>query len=327
MIELLALCFSCLAALVPTVFYAGAVWWFDRYEREPLWLLVVTFLWGAIPAIIVSLIFEIILDIPLSYLVSGEGADLVSAAFIAPPIEEIAKAIPLAAIFLLYRHEFDGMLDGLLYGALVGFGFAMTENVFYFLGAFSEGGWGDWGMVVFLRTIIFGLNHALFTAVVGAALGYARYELSRPRRLLAPFVGLGLAIILHTIHNFFVSLDSTACFISLVTDWMGVAAVLGAAIWAARQESRLIWQELQEEVAAGRITPTDAAAAGNYRLRLRERWVAHRGGGSPAVARLSARHDTAAELALKKRQFRLYGNERHNAAAIAALRDRLHALL
>ena len=43
---------SVLAGVIPTVIYAAVIWWFDRYEKEPLWLLGITFMWGAIPAII-----------------------------------------------------------------------------------------------------------------------------------------------------------------------------------------------------------------------------------------------------------------------------------
>lgn len=64
------------------------------------------------------------------------------------------------------RHEFDGVLDGLTYGAIIGFGFAMTENFLYFIGAFSEGGFVDLTVLIFLRAVIFGLNHTLLHRAV-----------------------------------------------------------------------------------------------------------------------------------------------------------------
>ena len=33
-----------LGALIPTLFYVAFVWWLDRYEKEPLWLLALSFL-------------------------------------------------------------------------------------------------------------------------------------------------------------------------------------------------------------------------------------------------------------------------------------------
>lgn len=49
---------SILAGIVPTAIYAFVLWWFDRYEKEPWSLLSMAFLWGAIPAVIISLIAE-----------------------------------------------------------------------------------------------------------------------------------------------------------------------------------------------------------------------------------------------------------------------------
>ncbi|MEZ4833058.1 MAG: hypothetical protein R2873_13905 [Caldilineaceae bacterium] len=46
---------SLTAAILPTIFRVG-LYLADRYEREPIWLGIVVFLWGAIPAIVASLI-------------------------------------------------------------------------------------------------------------------------------------------------------------------------------------------------------------------------------------------------------------------------------
>ena len=132
---LMVFLYTFLAAFIPTMIYISLVWWLDRYEREPLWLMSLTYLWGAVPAIIVAIVFSLLLDIPMTMLVGGDfGRDFVGASFIAPFVEEIAKAVPILAIFILYRKEFDGIMDGLIYGSLVGFGFAMTENMLYFYG-------------------------------------------------------------------------------------------------------------------------------------------------------------------------------------------------
>ena len=56
-----ALFISLAAAIIPTVIYVLIFYWADRYEREPLWLTAVAFIWGAVPAIIVSIIGEFVL--------------------------------------------------------------------------------------------------------------------------------------------------------------------------------------------------------------------------------------------------------------------------
>ncbi len=55
-----------LGALIPTILYVLFVWWLDCYEKEPLWLLAFAFLWGAIPATILSALLEYIIVIPIS---------------------------------------------------------------------------------------------------------------------------------------------------------------------------------------------------------------------------------------------------------------------
>jgi len=57
-------CVAVLGALIPTLFYVLFVWWLDRYEKEPLQLLVLAFLWGAGPAALLSVGVEMALDGP-----------------------------------------------------------------------------------------------------------------------------------------------------------------------------------------------------------------------------------------------------------------------
>lgn len=321
-----ALILSVAAAVVPTTVYVSIAWWLDRYEKEPWWLLGLTFLWGAVPAIIFALLAEVLLDIPIRALVTGDGAALVAAAIGAPVAEELFKAIPLLAIFLIHPREFDGLMDGLLYGALVGFGFAMTENIFYFVGAFAAGGVGDFAAVVFLRAVVFGLNHALFCSMFGLGLGFARYAGSGTVRWLAPGVGLLLAILLHGIHNFFISVESTLCLISLGSDWLGVVLWLLLVYLAGREEARWIRQELTHEVNDGVLTPEQAHATARYRSRVRARIAALEEHGFGYAHKLGRLYALAAELAFRKRQLRIEGNAHDSVDVVRRLRDEIRHL-
>ena len=78
--------------IVPMVIYALILWWFDRYEKEPVFLLIAAFVWGAVPSVIFSLIAEIVLDIPITALVDPAAAMLVGVAVIAPAVEEFFKS-------------------------------------------------------------------------------------------------------------------------------------------------------------------------------------------------------------------------------------------
>ena len=165
-----------LGALIPTTFYVLFVWWLDRYEKEPPWLLTLAFLWGAIPAAIFSVLMELALDIPIAA-VGGEtlAANLASVSLSAPLIEESAKGIALVGLVIVFTSEFDDVMDGIVYGAMIGFGFAFTENLFgYFIPILTAEGIGSGVTNIFLRTIVFGFNHAFWTGITGAAVGYAR---------------------------------------------------------------------------------------------------------------------------------------------------------
>ena len=50
---------------------------------------------------------------------------------IAPIVEEIAKALFL--LYIISKKDFDNITDGLVYGAAIGLGFGMSENIFYFV--------------------------------------------------------------------------------------------------------------------------------------------------------------------------------------------------
>ena len=50
-------------SVIPMLFYLVIIWWMDRYEREPFWLVSLNFLWGATGAIIFGIIGSIIMGL------------------------------------------------------------------------------------------------------------------------------------------------------------------------------------------------------------------------------------------------------------------------
>lgn len=260
---------SLLAAAVPAGLYVALIYWVDHYEKEPAWLLAATFFWGAVPAILLAIILNVAGSLPFYLLAGPDVADAVGAIFIAPPVEETVKAIALLGVFLLLRHEVDGLLDGIIYGAMVGMGFAMVENVFYFMSVYGEAGVEAWRTNIFFRAILFGLNHSLFTSMTGLGLAIGRFTSNRPLRLLAPIAGWSAATFLHAVHNLGASLGGPFCLILPFTDWGGVALVAVIIVWALWQEKRWIRSYLKEEVARGTITLRQYQRASSGRARLR----------------------------------------------------------
>ena len=99
--------------------------------------------------------------------------DAFSAVVQAPIVEEFAKGLGVFLIFLTARRAFDGPVDGVVYGALVGAGFAFTENIQYFAISFIEGGVVDVTTTFFVRGILSPFAHVMFTSITGFALGLA----------------------------------------------------------------------------------------------------------------------------------------------------------
>ena len=134
-----------------------------------------------------------------------EGA--IEASEVGPFLEEMSKAVVLFFILLLLPHEFDGVLDGLVYGALVGLGFAMVENVQYLYKVQVNPADGLTACEAFLSTatirIFFhGLTgHAMYTGLTGAGLGLARTQRRRWLRWSGPPLLFGLAVLAHMLWN------------------------------------------------------------------------------------------------------------------------------
>lgn len=322
---LLGFLLSVCAAGVPTAAWSALVWWCDRYEREPVALGIGAFLWGALPAVAIALLLESALGIPSAFSGSALVQDVFASSGIAPLVEEMAKGIGLLLILLLGRAEFDDLLDGILYGALVGFGFGATENVLYFMSALLDAGWASWGFTVFLRAVVFGLNHAFFTAFTGAGIGIARAAGAGWVRRCAPWIGLGLAMLFHSLHNLGAALTAVSAgglLLSLFAGVVGVLLVVAMIGLASRQEAGWVKAELGEEVGQV-LNDAEYQALLSMRGRLSMVVAAQRAGGRVAARSARRFQELATELAFRKYRLRVHANDAGLAVQVAALRQRL----
>jgi RsiW-degrading membrane proteinase PrsW (M82 family) len=247
-----------LAVTLTTIASLILIWFLDRFEKDPVWLLALVFLWGAVPAIIISLVFEMIVGLPLPYLLDAWTADVFMSSIVAPIVEESAKAIALLLVFVALRHHLDDILDGIIFGALVGVGFAWIEDIFYLFGAASEGGVEAMGFVFVLRVFVFGLNHAFFTALTGLGFGIAKVVRSCWLGGLAVLFFFAAAVGAHFLHNALVSVGGEAgVLVSFLVHWGGVLGLLLVviAVWFA--EWHWIKKELRAEVVSGTIGERD----------------------------------------------------------------------
>ena len=148
------------------------VYFLDLYEREPLPLLFAALLWGGVAATTLAAIANTGWGLVVARIGGPEFAARWTAALTAPPVEETMKGLGVVMIYLIARDEVDDAMDGFVYGAVCGLGFAIVEDVFYFMGVFG----GQPSGVLrgfFLRVVASGLySHVLYTGLVGMGIGY-----------------------------------------------------------------------------------------------------------------------------------------------------------
>jgi len=131
------------------------LYWFDLFEKEPVLLLGAVFIWGAVVAAGSAFLINSILGLSVYVITGSEAAtNLTTSALIAPIIEEILKGFAVFLVFLIFTHEFDSILDGIVYAGVTALGFAATENAYYiYTYGFLEVGWrvgGDpFGVICF----------------------------------------------------------------------------------------------------------------------------------------------------------------------------------
>ena len=171
--------------------------WLDRYrpQRPLVWFL--TLGWGASVATAVSLFVNTWAGQRLS--IAGDGdpaAGARTAVFVAPFVEEAAKASVLFLIALALRYQLVSKLTAFVLGGLSAAGFAYSENIIYYARVIvftsSEIASGDpeeaLRRIVFLRGFMTAFGHPLFTSLTAVGLIVAVRARSKVVRVIAPLV-------------------------------------------------------------------------------------------------------------------------------------------
>jgi protease PrsW len=284
--------------VVQTIVYLLFIRAIDLYEREPLRYVVPVFIWGFAVATTISLAFNTLAQITFASVVSKQAASFLTAVFVAPVVEESAKGLALLIIFvvayLASRRrrliEFAGVMDGIVYGAAVGFGFTLAEDILYGL---------QFGAETFLvRRILGGFGHAAFTSLTGIGIGLIPFVQTRLLQFVPPVLGLLGAILLHATFNFLATVYGPVAylFMFLVVIMYLVIIIVWLAI-----ERRTIRGELREEVEKGLVSPEEYAILPTFFRRtiyyLRFLFTGRLG----AWFRVRRLHSTAVDLAFAKR--------------------------
>lgn len=309
---------SLFLAFVPALIYASITYWMDRYEKEPLHLLLGVFTWGAIVAAGGAFILNTIFGIAVYSLTADPTVtDIATGSVSAPLVEESLKGFAVLLVFLVFRKEFDSILDGIVYAGITALGFAASENVLYMLQyGYAEGGWSELFFIFFLRVILGAWNHATYTAFIGIGLAIARNNRNTMIKIIAVLGGFGLAVFTHFFHNTLaVFAGEGGIFLLFLVDWLGWLFILGIMIWAVSREKRWLQTYLRPEVDANLIS----AAQYNTALSPFKRGLAGLSSlGSSRNRPTRKFYQKCAELAYKKHQIAAVGESGGNTHEMVA---------
>lgn len=314
-----------LLAFVPAFFLSWFIYWLDRYEKEPKLLLLSAFFWGGFIAVIGAIIGSIIMNVGFSMVLQDAVlADLASGSITAPFVEEFWKGLAVLIVFLVFRKEFDSILDGIVYGAVVGLGFAATENVLYLVSEYQVSGFQGMLVLFALRVGVFTWLHPFATAFTGIGFAIARRNRHIAIKLIAPLAGYLFAILAHSFHNTAVSFAGglESIILIILLEWLGWFIMFGFIIWLIRREQGLLKQHLLEEVREGRLSQAQYNTAVSF-FQMGARLRALAAGKLRSTSRF---YQVCGELAHKKEQLAKMGDEAGNTAIIAKLRAEVQQL-
>lgn len=222
-------------ALAPGACVIVYIYLKDKHEREPVSLLIRSFLYG-----VLSIVVTFILSIPLEQFVPMSERDLTGQALhafiIVALVEEFSKFLFVRWV-LFHDTRFNEPFDGIVYSVMVGMGFATLENILYV----AEGGFGT----AVLRMFTAVPAHATFAVLMGFYIGKEKFE----RRPYLSWFGLLAATFFHGAYDY-------CWFVAYIPGiWLGAIASLVVGLILSRKAI-----QIHQDASPFRNDPPPAAA-------------------------------------------------------------------
>jgi len=195
-----------LLSAVPALALAAYVWYADVTTSEPLELLVGTFVLGVLFAGFAGILNSIanagLEALGLTAGVVGFVFQVVFFFLVVGPVEETVKLLAVR-LYAYRKPQFDAVVDGAVYGAMAGLGFATIENAIYISGQ-TEGIADPLNLVVAGSGItavraLAGPGHVIYSAFAGYYLGLAKFNEENAGPIVVK--GLLIAALVHATYN------------------------------------------------------------------------------------------------------------------------------
>jgi protease PrsW len=265
-------------ALLPIPLLVGLVLYLDRLEPEPRALLAALFGAGAGVAVITALLGRALntgvittpdLDPHASVAVPVSVGAAIGGALVA----ETLNGLVLLALLASRRTEIDGVEDGVVYGSMVGLGFALVANVYAYAVAWDAGA----GAVAdeFARRGIFGpVFQALFAILFGLAIAYAAARPASVGRYLVIGAAWAAAVALDALWNHSVREGGLSLAVTYVILLAVLLAVFVAVVADRRRVIRMITRFLPDFAHPEVVTEHDIPMLASLRWRrLGRQWA------------------------------------------------------
>ncbi len=221
-----------IVAIIPVVVLIILIYFADKIEKEPLWLVAALLGLGTlstIPAAIVELIGGVILDVLFGSFPVIES--FLMYFFVVAVAEELFKFLFMFAITWKSRH-FDYVFDGVIYAVSSSLGFALLENIMYVFMQKSQlgflAGMGTGVGRAFLAVPL----HTSVAIFMGMFYGKAKEATFRHDfKKCAWFITLSLVVpmLIHGFYDF--CLDSSNHILMMVVFYTFVVGLYAFTIW------------------------------------------------------------------------------------------------
>jgi len=185
-------------AIAPGIAICLFIYFKDKYNREPLGVLILSFFLGAV-SIVPAIIIQLALTKPVEKLM-GEGIwyTAVFSYLVVALSEEGSKFLALR--YGPYRRKsFDDPFDGIIYAVVVSMGFATLENIMYV----TSHGVGTGILRMFLSVPA----HATFGVLMGYHLGLAKFIPAEKKKYM--FLAIFWPVVFHGTFDFFLFVGNT----------------------------------------------------------------------------------------------------------------------
>ena len=174
----------------------------DKYEKEPLKLLGKAFFAGVAATFFAMFIGGLLL--PFVSSINMPALRIFFISFLVAGLVEEGFKFSALRLIIYNNEEFNEPYDGILYSVMVSLGFAALENILYVMSAYFKLGFLGLAQVGISRALFAVPAHALFGVIMGYYLGLAKFSKDKTLERKYMYQGLGLAVLLHGLYDFFV---------------------------------------------------------------------------------------------------------------------------